>query len=104
MPSSCPKDAKALFKKMFIAKAEKRLAKPEDIKLHSYFSDTNWDALLQKTIPVPHKPTIQKNGKNNFYKIKIKKVEDEEEAADMIASKSHYWSRVLKSLTLAFSD
>ena len=92
MPSSCPKDAKALFKKMFIAKAEKRLAKPEDIKLHSYFSDTNWDALLQKTIPVPHKPTIQKNGKNNFYKIKIRKVEDEEEAADMIASKSHYWS------------
>ena len=92
IPSGCPKDAKTLFKKMFIAKPEKRLSTADKIKEHNYFSHSDWSSLEQKNTPVPHKPTIKKNGKNNFYKIKVRKIDDEEEAADMIASKSHYWS------------
>jgi serine/threonine protein kinase len=91
MPSFFPSTAKSLFKKMFIANAKNRLASAEALKKHNWFSDAKWDQTKKKETPPPFKPQVQKNGKNNFSKIKIRKMDDGE-AADIIAEKSHYFN------------
>jgi len=33
-----------------------------DIKTHRWFSDTNWDLILQKKVAAPYKPTVKSAG------------------------------------------
>jgi hypothetical protein len=91
IPSGFPSTAKSMFKKMFIANPKNRLASAAALKEHVWFDHKDWDAVLKKSVPVPNTPTIQKNGKNNFCKVQIKKMDDGEAAA-IIAEKSHYFT------------
>ena len=72
VPGHFSKDAKSLVKKMFVAKAEKRLCEVSAIKSHNFFSSiSSWEAIGNRQVAAPEVRTIRKNGKSNFTKIKI---------------------------------
>ena len=67
-----------LIKAMFTLKEKKRLTDVDTIMNHSWFAGhVDWVQMeAQETMP-PSKPSIVKNGKNNFTKIELRDLENE---------------------------
>lgn len=43
---------------LFVREPEERLGVKGNIRQHKFFSNTDWDALEQRQVPAPFKPTI----------------------------------------------
>lgn len=72
---------KKMLKQMFLAKAEKRLTSVGEIRDHAFFRGVDWGRVESRSQTPPHKPDIQKNGKNNFTKITLRPLDDENDLA-----------------------
>uniref|UniRef100_A0A7N6F7N8 Protein kinase C n=1 Tax=Anabas testudineus TaxID=64144 RepID=A0A7N6F7N8_ANATE len=57
-PRWLTKDAKDILVKLFVREPEERLGVKGNIRQHKFFSNTDWDALEQRQVPAPFKPTI----------------------------------------------
>ncbi len=57
------RNAKSLVKHLLVADLSKRYGNlkrgVDDIKKHRWFKNLDWQALLEKRIPVPYKPIVK---------------------------------------------
>jgi len=57
------RNAKSIVKHLLVADLSKRYGNLKngvnDIKNHRWFSDIDWNLLVQKKLPVPYKPTVK---------------------------------------------
>jgi len=62
-PRNFDKDGKSLVKHLLVADLSKRYGNlkngANDIKNHRWFKEVNWEALVQKKLPSPYKPTVK---------------------------------------------
>ena len=72
---------KKMLKKMFVAKAGKRLCTVEEIRNHAFFESVDWARVESRSHTPPYTPDIQKNGKNNFDKVQLRPLDDEKDMA-----------------------
>jgi len=65
-PKNFDKNGKSLVKHMLVADLSKRYGNLKngvnDIKNHRWFSEINWDSILQKKLIPPYKPTVKSPG------------------------------------------
>uniref|UniRef100_A0AAX7UCW3 Protein kinase C n=1 Tax=Astatotilapia calliptera TaxID=8154 RepID=A0AAX7UCW3_ASTCA len=57
-PNWLSKAAKDILIKLFVREPEERLGTKGNIRHHSFFSSTDWNALEQRQVPAPFTPTI----------------------------------------------
>ncbi|XP_039457229.1 protein kinase C theta type isoform X1 [Oreochromis aureus] len=57
-PNWLSKAAKDILIKLFVREPEERLGIKGNIRQHSFFSSTDWNALEQRQVPAPFTPTI----------------------------------------------
>uniref|UniRef100_A0A3Q3GFA8 Protein kinase C n=1 Tax=Labrus bergylta TaxID=56723 RepID=A0A3Q3GFA8_9LABR len=57
-PRWLTKDAKDILVKLFVREPEERLGVKENIRQHNFFSSTDWNALEQRQVAPPFKPTL----------------------------------------------
>ncbi|XP_029019482.1 protein kinase C theta type [Betta splendens] len=57
-PRWLSKDARDILVKLFVREPEERLGVKGNIRLHKFFSSTDWSALEQRQVEAPFKPTI----------------------------------------------
>uniref|UniRef100_A0A3Q3W3Q0 Protein kinase C n=1 Tax=Mola mola TaxID=94237 RepID=A0A3Q3W3Q0_MOLML len=57
-PRWLTKDAKDILIKLFVREPEERLGVKGDIRQHSFFSSTDWNALEQQQVAPPFRPTL----------------------------------------------
>ncbi|XP_063073380.1 protein kinase C theta type isoform X2 [Engraulis encrasicolus] len=68
-PSTLPRDAKDILIKLFVREPERRLGVRGCIRTHAFFRDTDWDALEQRRVKPPFRPTVKSaNDCSNFDK------------------------------------
>ncbi len=72
---------KKMLKKMFVAKAEKRLCTVDEIRSAAFFESIDWARVESRSHTPPYKPDIMKNGKNNFDKVQLRPLDDENDMA-----------------------
>ncbi|XP_075900034.1 protein kinase C theta type isoform X2 [Nelusetta ayraudi] len=68
-PRWLTKDSKDILIKLFVREPEERLGVKGNIRRHSFFSATDWNALEQRQVAPPFKPTLMSPGDySNFDK------------------------------------
>jgi len=60
MPGFLSSDAQSLLRALFKRNPDNRLSSVEDIKRHPFFSNIDWDLLLEKQIEPPYKPAVSR--------------------------------------------
>lgn len=59
IPDDVVPDAADLIRKLLVRNPDNRLQDPSEIKKHPWFSNMNWDDLIEKKIPTPFKPPVE---------------------------------------------
>uniref|UniRef100_A0A4W5KS77 protein kinase C n=1 Tax=Hucho hucho TaxID=62062 RepID=A0A4W5KS77_9TELE len=58
-PQWLAKDARDILIKLFVREPERRLGVKGNIRQHSFFKDTNWNALEKREVAPPFRPTVK---------------------------------------------
>ncbi len=70
-PRNFDRNAKSLVKHLLVADLTKRYGNlkggVDNIKTHRWFSEIDWEALVQKKIPPTYKPTVKSKGDTSNY-------------------------------------
>jgi serine/threonine protein kinase len=77
IPRSFSSPLKKMMKAMFLLKEKKRLCTAVALQEHPWFAENvEWAQVERRTATPPRMPNIQKNGKNNFHKVKLRPTDD----------------------------